>query len=81
MTQASTVARRTTSSAPAKIVVALNINGQQRELEVAPWTTLLDALRDHLGLTGTKKGCDHGQWGRVRCLSMVGGSIPVLRSR
>jgi xanthine dehydrogenase YagT iron-sulfur-binding subunit len=41
----------------------LNINGQSHELEVEPRVTLLDALRDHLGLTGTKKGCDQGQCG------------------
>ena len=58
MTQATKVAR---SPVPAKISVALNVNGQQRQLRLAPWTTLLDALRDHLDLTGTKKGCDHGQ--------------------
>ena len=65
MTQATTVAR---SSVPAKISVALNVNGQQRRLRLAPWTTLLDALRDHLDLTGTKKGCDHGQCGACTVL-------------
>ncbi len=48
---------------PAAMTVTLDVNGQLRTLTVAPWTTLLDALRDRLGLTGTKKGCDHGQCG------------------
>jgi xanthine dehydrogenase YagT iron-sulfur-binding subunit len=48
---------------PDKISIALNVNGVEMSLRVAPWTTLLDALRDHLDLTGTKKGCDHGQCG------------------
>jgi xanthine dehydrogenase YagT iron-sulfur-binding subunit len=43
--------------------VAFTVNGQQRQLEVDTRTTLLDALREHLHLTGTKKGCDHGQCG------------------
>ena len=42
---------------------SLNVNGQERILEVKPWVSLLDALRDRLDLTGTKKGCDHGQCG------------------
>ncbi|WP_083918676.1 (2Fe-2S)-binding protein [Mesorhizobium metallidurans] len=46
-----------------RIPIQLQINGRQHELEVEPRVTLLDALRDHLGLTGTKKGCDHGQCG------------------
>src|SRR6478752_2838441 len=43
--------------------VALTVNGQLRRLEIDLRTTLLDALREHLHLTGTKKGCDHGQCG------------------
>jgi xanthine dehydrogenase YagT iron-sulfur-binding subunit len=43
--------------------VTLRINGQPHTLNVDPRTTLLDALRDHAGLTGTKKGCGHGQCG------------------
>jgi xanthine dehydrogenase YagT iron-sulfur-binding subunit len=56
---------------PEKIAVALIINGVETQLSLAPWTTLLDALRDHLDLTGTKKGCDHGQCGA--CTVLVNG--------
>jgi xanthine dehydrogenase YagT iron-sulfur-binding subunit len=57
--------------APGKLPVALIVNGVETELRVAPWTTLLDVLRDHLDLTGTKKGCDHGQCGA--CTVLVDG--------
>jgi xanthine dehydrogenase YagT iron-sulfur-binding subunit len=43
--------------------VVLNVNGQVRELPVEPRVSLLDALREHLGLTGSKKGCDQGTCG------------------
>src|SRR5882672_2381269 len=51
--------------------VSFNVNGKPRELEVDTRTTLLDALREHLQLTGTKKGCDHGQCGA--CTVIAGG--------
>jgi xanthine dehydrogenase YagT iron-sulfur-binding subunit len=56
---------------PDKILISLVVNGVETALRVAPWTTLLDALRDHLELTGTKKGCDHGQCGA--CTVLVDG--------
>ena len=51
--------------------ITLNINGQDRALTVEPRLTLLDALRERLSLTGTKKGCDHGQCGA--CTAHING--------
>ena len=54
---------------PVLSTVSLNVNGKARELELDTRTTLLDALREHLQLTGSKKGCDHGQCGA--CTVMI----------
>lgn len=48
--------------------VTLTINGEKKEINIAPWTSLLDALREYCNLTGTKKGCDHGQCGACTVL-------------
>jgi xanthine dehydrogenase YagT iron-sulfur-binding subunit len=56
---------------PDSIPIKLTVNGVEAELKIPPWTTLLDALRDRLDLTGTKKGCDHGQCGA--CTVLVDG--------
>ncbi|MDJ1492676.1 (2Fe-2S)-binding protein [Cytophagaceae bacterium DM2B3-1] len=48
--------------------ISLTINGVRKEIQVLPWVSLLDALREYLHLTGTKKGCDHGQCGACTVL-------------
>ncbi|MDB5841044.1 MAG: aldehyde dehydrogenase iron-sulfur subunit, partial [Herminiimonas sp.] len=50
-------------TAPANVNVLLRVNGTEHQLMIDPRTTLLDALRERLHLTGTKKGCDQGQCG------------------
>lgn len=53
---------------PIRIEIQLRVNGQDRTLSLDTRTSLLDLLREHLGLTGAKKGCDHGQCGACTIL-------------
>ena len=64
-------ARATTSGTAGSVSVGLKINGKDYTLQVDPRVTLLEALRERLHLTGSKKGCDHGQCGA--CTVLVNG--------
>ena len=55
----------------AKIQVSFTLNGEPQEILVQPWQTLLEAIRDELGLTGTKEGCSNGNCGA--CTVMLNG--------
>jgi xanthine dehydrogenase YagT iron-sulfur-binding subunit len=66
-----TAAEPAVKTDPNAIPVVLVVNGTRHELKLDPRTTLLDALREHLDLTGTKKGCDQGACGA--CTVLVGG--------
>ncbi|MBW4562751.1 MAG: 2Fe-2S iron-sulfur cluster binding domain-containing protein [Mojavia pulchra JT2-VF2] len=63
-----TAAKDTVQGSEGEMNVTLKINGEQKTLNIEPRVTLLDTLRDRLGLEGSKKGCDHGQCGACTVL-------------
>ena len=71
MTVTTTASRVDPAEPIGTVPITLTINGQRRSRFVEPWTTLLDLLREGEQLTGTKKGCDHGQCGA--CTVLVDG--------
>lgn len=68
MQKVDTINEKTVWPSSKKHEILLRINGEEVRLQLQPWVSLLDALRDHCNLTGAKKGCDHGQCGACTIL-------------